>query len=531
MATKADLDRLHAELVKNNAGLDDEMKEMLTRVAGMIHDARIFCAHEYSRIYATQQKLQQAASLWFSEALLGSGKFHGDAHAGNLMVTLGPEGQATFIDFGNLYELKTHYELDGEGNPVMETVQEKNEDGEIVEVQRPKVLLDERVELLRLILGATLRDKTFFMQGFEKLLSEDGKKAFAANRENVAAILDSVLAKGAFSFDVCYRLQGALTELQKLGLELPPQINCFVQSMTRFQNTIAEMNTILHQTGTVIDMLKEGPAPDKIPPADPADPLGEVLALSTTPEGKAMVELENDLYDPGADPDDPDSVKSWTVPAYVAKMVEYGSPDGPLMDKDGEYQSRLRATIANAPDKPAEVSRIVELAVRHFDPVNLEGLIGQLRGMATTFATNWNAAPDDKAKAELIDSFVTLMARTMRQQINGYANSAKDLYTGTYEQPATFAKVVMGTLFNGAAAAQKMFDKNFSTTDKAKMILDATGVATGELNVSKADLAKTLLPSWMYNGPSADEIVLNAIVEDTKNMGDKEKSYQIDIGI
>ena len=499
--------------------------------AGMIHDARIFCAHEYSRIYATQQKLQQAASLWFSEALLGSGKFHGDAHAGNLMVTLGPEGQATFIDFGNLYELKTHYELDGEGNPVMETVQEKNEDGEIVEVQRPKVLLDERVELLRLILGATLRDKTFFMQGFEKLLSEDGKKAFAANRENVAAILDSVLAKGTFSFDVCYRLQGALTELQKLGLELPPQINCFVQSMTRFQNTIAEMNTILRQTGTVIDMLKEGPAPDKIPPADPADPLGEVLALSTTPEGKAMVELENDLYDPGAAPDDPDSVKSWTVPAYVAKMVEYGSPDGPLMDKDGEYQSRLRATIANAPDKPAEVSRIVELAVRHFDPVNLEGLIGQMRGMATTFATNWNAAPDDKAKAELIDSFVTLMARTMRQQINGYANSAKDLYTGTYEQPATFAKVVMGTLFNGAAAVQKMFDKNFSATDKAKMLLDATGVATGELNVSKADLAKTLLPSWMYSGPSADEIVLNAIVEDTKNMGDKKKSYQIDIGI
>ena len=277
--------------------------------AGMIHDARIFCAHEYSRIYATQQKLQQAASLWFSEALLGSGKFHGDAHAGNLMVTLGPEGQATFIDFGNLYELKTHYELDGEGNKVMETVQEVNEAGELVEVQRPKVLLDERVELLRLILGATLRDKTFFMQGFEKLLSEDGKKAFAANRENVAAILDSVLAKGAFSFDVCYRLQGALTELQKLGLELPPQINCFVQSMTRFQNTIAEMNTILRQTGTVIDMLKEGPAPDKIPPADPADPLGEVLALSTTPEGKAMVELENELYDPGAAPDEDGRVR------------------------------------------------------------------------------------------------------------------------------------------------------------------------------------------------------------------------------
>ena len=291
------------------------------------------------------------------------------------------------------------------------------------------------------------------------------------------------------------------------------------------------MNTILHQTGTVIDMLKEGPSPDQIPPADPSDLLGEVLALSTKPEGKVMVELENPFYDEGAAPEDPDSIKSWTVPAYVAKMVEYGKPDGPLMDKDGEFQSGIRATIANAADKPAEVSRLVELAVRHFDPVNLGELIGQLRGVATKFADDWKAAPDDQAKAALIDSFVTFYARTMRQQINGYADSAKDLYTGTFKMPATFAKVVMGTLFNGAAAAQQMFKKNFSTGDKATMLLDATGIATGELNVSKADLAKTLLPSWLYSGPSADEIVLDAIVEDTKNMGDKDKSYQIDIGI
>ena len=35
VATKDDLDRLHDELAKNNAGLDDEMKAMLSRVAGM----------------------------------------------------------------------------------------------------------------------------------------------------------------------------------------------------------------------------------------------------------------------------------------------------------------------------------------------------------------------------------------------------------------------------------------------------------------------------------------------------------------
>ena len=66
-------------------------------------------------------------------------------------------------------------------------------------------------------------------------------------------------------------------------------------------------------------------------------------------------------------------------------------------------------------------------------------------------------------------------------------------------------------LFQTIKIYQQMFKRNFSTGDKAKMLLDATGIATSELNVSKADLAKTLLPSWMYSGPSADEIVLEPI--------------------
>ena len=36
-----------------------------------------------------------------------------------------------------------------------------------------------------------------------------------------------------------------VAELQKLGLELPPQINCFVQSMARLSNTQSEMTTIM----------------------------------------------------------------------------------------------------------------------------------------------------------------------------------------------------------------------------------------------------------------------------------------------
>ncbi len=500
--------------------------------SSMLHSARMFCDYEYQRIAKTQQKLQQAASVWFSEALLGSGKFHGDAHAGNLMVTVQGD-HVTFIDFGNLYELKTHYELDDQGNQVMETVQEENEEGEMVDVQRPKVLLDERVELLRLILGATMRDKKFFLQGFEKLLSAEGKAALEANRAKAEAILDSVLAKGAFSFDVCYRLQGALSELQKLGLEMPPQINCFVQSMTRFQNTIAEMNTILNQTRAVIDALKEGPAVENLPPPDPLDIMGDMLHSAKKPEGAKLVELENPAYDPAAPEGDPDRIPSWTVPAFVVKMNELGKlnfKNNALLNPNGEYQTKIKTSIRNAPDKVEEAKRICELFKRHLDTVILATQREDMDKIAASFEKSWNAATTEDARTAALNAFAMSYATSTRAQIATEANSYVSIYTGQYEAPPTFAKVVMGVLFNGAAAAQKMFDRNFSTMDKINLGLDAKSIATNELGVSSATLAKTMLPSFLYNGPSADEIILSAISEDAQKMGG-DKSYQIDIGV
>lgn len=502
--------------------------------SGMLHDARLFCDGEYDRILDSQRRLQQAASVWFSEALLGSGKFHGDVHAGNLMLSY-MGGHVTFIDFGNLYELKTHYEKDNEGNIVMETVTRLTENG-MVQEQRPKVKLDERVQLLQLIIGATLRDKTFFLRGFESLLSGEGKAAFNAEgtKAKAEAILDSILAKGQFSFDVCYRLQGALSELQKLGLELPPQINCFVLSMTRMQNTIAEMNTILNQTLAVIDVLKEVPPAEKILPDDPLDIFGNLMHYAQTPAGRPIVDIENPAYDPNAPEDDEDRIQYFKMPAFVEKMMEYSEVDrdvNPLFKRDGEYQTALRESIANAPDKIAQVRHICGLFTRHLDPKNMEQVIDNVNTIASKFETSWKAAKGDVGKEAAVDAFMDDFVGGIRAQISSEVSSYKLIFNKKYDPPSTFAKVVMGVLFNGADAANKIFNDNFSTVYKVKLGADAAKIATDELHVSAASLAKaTLLPAFMYKGPSADEIVMNAIAEDTKNMGG-DKSYQIDIGV
>ena len=498
--------------------------------AGALGDARLFLSFEYDRILKAQKCLKEAASVWFTEAILGSGKFHGDAHAGNLIVpTLGEK--IDFIDYGNMYELKTHPVRDERGNVVMETVMQPNEQGIPVPVQRPKVRLNERVELLRLFLGATLRNKAFFLQGFEKLLSDSGRQTLEANREKAEAIVDAMLAKGAFSFDVCYRLQGALSELQKLGLEMPPQINCFVQSMTRFQNTMAEMNAILNQAKAAVDVLSDLPAPTEPPPErDPFDYLGRMLDLQRGPGNKSLVravEGYGQFANPMLDADE----QPVMVPSYAMQMRQLSEREGPLDEENGDEHRKLIATLNAAPDKVAKVRSVIATAISHFDPKNAEHLIEQMNNIADHFARDWDAAKTDEAKDQAIADFTYAYMTSMRSAISALASSAIRFHSQKYEAPTTFANVVMGALFTGADVAQKMFDDNFTTLEKTKIGLAAGAIATGELHVKSADMVRGALPAWLRgNAPDTETLVMNAIVEDAKNMGG-DKSYKIDIGI
>ena len=337
-----------------------------------------------------------------------------------------------------------------------------------------------------------------------------------------------MLAKGAFSFDVCYRLQGALSELQKLGLEMPPQINCFVQSMTRFQNTMAEMNAILNQTKAAIDVLSDLPTPAEPPPErDPFDYFGRMLDLQRSPEGKVPVQPMDEEGDPMVDADG----NPVMVPSFAIQMKELGVFGGPLTTENGPEHLKLIAALKAAPDKVAKVRSVIATAISHFDPKNSEVLIGQLNDVADSFARNWDAAKTDEARELLISEFTMDYLRDIRSQISSYGTTATSFHSTKYEAPTTFANVVMGALFTGADVAQKMFSDNFTTLEKTKIGVAAGAIATGELHVRTTDMVRSALPAWLRGDvPDTETLVMNAIVEDAKNMGG-DKSYQIDIGI
>lgn len=480
-----------------------------------MQETMMFMNLNYDNILQGQKNLQQAAQLWFHEAFLGSGKFHGDAHAGNIMLNA---FRANFIDYGNMYELKTHYVLGEDGQPVMEEVTETNDAGEKVKVMRPKILLNERVELLRLILGATLRDKDFFLAGFEKLLSPAGKAALEANRGKAEAIVETVLAKGRFSFDVCYRLQGALNELQKLGLEMPPQINCFVQSMTRLQNTMAEMNTILNQMRTVAETVKNNPnrLPADAPARDELDLVGQIDDLSHTDAGMAPEQALGDFGDQKLfvlDEDGEPTDVPLTMPHFAVEMkrITLQMDNGEKYGRGGEFEQKIADRVSKAADPAAEALKIAHLTADHLDETSKNTFLR----FAANFKKAYDEAKTDNQRQAAVLAFAHDVGSNTALQIRMKTTPTQTFFTNKLEVPGGFAGVMMTTLFSGSDAATQMLSDNFSATEKGTILASMKSISVKELG----------LGWWAF--PST---IMNTIVDDTKKLGGDD-SYQIDIGI
>jgi len=436
---------------------------------------QLWLASNYNGLEDTSKKILQATKAWFHEAILGSGKFHGDAHSGNFMVS-GPS--ITFIDFGNLYTLKDH-----------------REDG-----------VNEKTELLRVITGAAFRDKNQVLKGFEKLMSDAGRAALAANRAKAEAILEAVLdkSKGTFSFNIVYRLQAAVVELQKLGLELPPQINCFIQSLVRLSNVVSEMNTICNQCKAMLNAMNTVTLPP--PQRDELDLVGKAFDVYTSAEGRA---IEKDKF--GKD-----------VPAYLRLLnaEEFGGRNknmSEMFKEDGSYTRRVADRVGKAQNPVATASGLVATLVRHLDQEHgdilaksyVENLEAALKKLEDDYAKAGTAEAKDAAvKAFACDYAITV--RDTVQSMSIYLLQASSL---KINEPSTFASAVTDVLFDSFDALTDGLDDG----DKKALLSDAHSVATGELNLN------FMSALWPPN-------VVEAIVNDAKNLGG-DGDYQIEIGV
>jgi len=367
-----------------------------------------------------------------------------------------------------------------------------------------------------------MRDKKCFLQGFENLLSPAGKQALEAKCDKAEAILDSVLAKGQFSYDIAYRLQAAVIELQKLGLELPPQINCFIQSMVRLQNTVSEMNTILNQAKALLDATQRLTFPAK--QRDELDIVGKAFDVCCSAEGQKIVKEPDNIFYQNAE----------NITAFQKYIIsnELGGESvmqSDIYEKNGAYYEKVAQRLKEAANPSEEAAKLVAILRSHTDSEH-DDQDKYLLADVTDALNQFEPKPENK-NAE-IKAFCDVYCRSVVQLISKMQMGERDIVTTKLNPPATFASAIMGVLFDNSDAVDSMMNDNFTDAEKSAIKDDVLDIATKELNVSKASLVSSGLGAFfgIGNGPDPEEIVMDAIINDAKQMGG-DKSYQVDIGV
>ena len=161
----------------------------------------------YIEVEKRQQLLIDLTAAWVTQGIYGGGFYHGDLHAGNIMID---DDLLTVIDFGNA----------------------------------TKLTADDQTQITLMAAAAIKSDASKFLEGYQKLLSSDGKKAFNQHRDEISSVVDKILTKGTEE-DTGKRIAVALSAIQKFGVEAPAPIFNFSQCQLRLQAAVDAMNGAL----------------------------------------------------------------------------------------------------------------------------------------------------------------------------------------------------------------------------------------------------------------------------------------------
>ena len=164
-----------------------------------------------------QDMLYTLAKQWFREGAFGTGFFHADLHAGNIMVD---DDKATIIDYGNAMKLGK----------------------------------DDLAALKKLVCAAAAQSPEDFLDTLNGRLSDDGKAIMRTNRSALLAELDDFFGKGDLN-DTGARLYAALNVIQRYGIEVPKAIYNFAQSQSRIQNAMDELGAKISEVTSLHDKL------------------------------------------------------------------------------------------------------------------------------------------------------------------------------------------------------------------------------------------------------------------------------------
>ena len=173
----------------------------------------------YESLLDRQRHIANLSKVWVEEGIFKEGFYHGDLHAGNIMVD---DKTATFIDFGNATKL--------------------------TEEQQKHVMI--------MMLAAGSSQSGMFADSYRALLSKDGKARFDAMKREIKPFLEDILSRGTKE-QTGKRIAAALKGLQDMGLELPAPIFNFSQCQQRLEGTVDGINALTRKVEQALQRLQK----------------------------------------------------------------------------------------------------------------------------------------------------------------------------------------------------------------------------------------------------------------------------------
>ena len=212
------------------------------------------------KLIAKQKMLSDFTKQWVKEGIFGSGFYHADLHAGNMMVS---DDQLTVIDFGNSMQL--------------------------TEQQQSNVI--------KMMAAALFSDPAAFIDGLENLLSPASKERLDGHvnkddpasplvRDELRRVITAVLGKGTGQEDSGQRILVSLQEVMKLGIEMPAPIYSFSKCYMALSNAIDDLNEQVRQTYNAMRTMAFNVAGDE---HDPVVHLMKVFAEGSDSQGEAAI--------------------------------------------------------------------------------------------------------------------------------------------------------------------------------------------------------------------------------------------------
>ncbi len=159
-----------------------------------------------------QTYLSTLCKKWVTEGVFGEGFYHGDLHAGNIMID---DSGATIIDYGNATSLNEQ----------------------------------QRIDVTRMMAAAAAGDAGGFLSGLYDLLTPKFQAKFKKNSSAIEKDMKKIFSLGDQK-SAGQRIGVALLKLQEKGIEVPSAIFNFSQCQLRLQNAVDGMGE------QVIEMVK-----------------------------------------------------------------------------------------------------------------------------------------------------------------------------------------------------------------------------------------------------------------------------------